>query len=374
MDGHSQLLWLVPRSSSPRRDWSFSKRERDEYCCHGHVLPPRTREIRRLILVSTPVLPLLRSLIYSPTHKVDRSWCYFVGLFLGPIISGAVTEATSFRIFFWVCTAAQGISIIGLGFLFPETRRLQTATPTLAVAESEAEVKAGDKNLEAGGAAHVESGSPAPTTSFVPAVRGEGKPSRAQFNIFQEIDRKAAHSVVRHFLTPLRILFFPIVLWAAVSMGAAADALLAVNILQSQALASPPYNFSPSQVGYANFALVVGGVVGLAVAGPWSDYISQKATLKNKGIREPEMRLVALLPFAIVAVIGLVVSTLLFQHGGHGGCSNTGASKGVWCWRPGAVGLASGHHHRFRFHRSSGRCYSDYRNYLRHRLLQTDLW
>ena len=98
-------------------------------------------------------------------------------------------------------------------------------------------------------------------------------------------------------------------------MDAAADALLAVNILQSQALAAPPYNSSPSQVGYANFALVVGSVVRLAVARPWSDYISQKAMLKNKGIREPEMRLVALLPFAVVAVIGLVVSSLLFQYG-----------------------------------------------------------
>ncbi|SPO04614.1 related to MFS transporter [Cephalotrichum gorgonifer] len=233
-------------------------------------------------------------------------WCYFLGLFLGPVISGAVTEATSFRIFFWICTAAQAINIIGLGVLFPETRRLPTVTPESAASESSEESKGGDTKLEMG-ATHVESRSPVPTPGFVPEVQGKGRPSRAQFNIFQQIDRKATRSIVSHLFAPIHIFFFPIVFWASMATGSAANALLAVNILQSPALASSPYNFSPSQVGYANFALVVGGIVGLAIAGPWSDYISQKATRKNKGIREPEMRLVALVPFAIAAIIGLVV-------------------------------------------------------------------
>ncbi|KAH7274708.1 major facilitator superfamily domain-containing protein [Fusarium solani] len=188
-------------------------------------------------------------------------WCYFVGLFLGPIISGAIAEAASFRIFFWACTGAQGLNIISLLFFFPETR---------------------------------------------PGIRGSGRPSRAQFGIFQEIDRTAWRSVVRHFFTPAYIFFFPIVFWASMAMGSAANALLAVNILQSPGLAAPPYNFTPAQVGYANFALVVGGVVGLAVAGPWSDYVSQKATERNKGIREPEMRLLSLSPFIAVAIVGLI--------------------------------------------------------------------
>jgi hypothetical protein len=89
-------------------------------------------------------------------------------------------------------------------------------------------------------------------------------------------------------------------------MGSAANALLAVNILQSQALSAAPYNFTPAQVGYENFALVGGGVIGLLIAGPGSDWLSARATAKNGGIREPEMRLPSLIPFIIVAVVGLV--------------------------------------------------------------------
>jgi MFS family permease len=92
------------------------------------------------------------------------------------------------------------------------------------------------------------------------------------------------------------------------SMGAAANALLAVNVTQSQALSAPPYNWSPGNVGFANFALVAGGVVGLAIAGPWSDWVIMRATNKNNGVREPEMRLAAMYPFMAAAVIGLTVS------------------------------------------------------------------
>ncbi|EHK23172.1 uncharacterized protein TRIVIDRAFT_149439 [Trichoderma virens Gv29-8] len=202
-------------------------------------------------------------------------WCYFMGLFLGPIISGAVAEHVSFRVFFWACTGAQGLNIIGLLFFFPETRRLRE---------------------------------PCSIPSNLPTeIRGSGRPSRSQFDIFQPIDRTAWRSIFRHFFTPVYIFFFPIIFWASISMGSAANTLLAVNILQSPGLAAPPYNFTPAQVGYANFALVVGGVFGLAVAGPWSDYVSRKATKSNNGIREPEMRLVSLSPFIAVVIIGLIV-------------------------------------------------------------------
>jgi MFS family permease len=231
-----------------------------------------------------------------------------MGLFLGPIISGAVAEHVSFQVFFWACTGAQGLNIIGLLFFFPETRRLREQNPIPAVADSD-ETNVDNAKLEMS-SGHAEFVSPTRMRNLQAEIQGSGRPSRSQFGIFQEIDRTAWRSVVRHFFTPAYIFFFPIIFWASMSMGSAANALLAVNILQSPGLAAPPYNFTPAQVGYANFALVVGGVLGLVVAGPWSDYISQKATKRNKGIREPEMRLVSLIPFIAAAIVGLIVRTL----------------------------------------------------------------
>lgn len=228
-----------------------------------------------------------------------------MGLFLGPIISGAVVEHVSFRVFFWACAGAQGLNIIGLLVFFPETRRLREQSPLPGVPVSEeANVNNAKSETSSG---HAEFVSPTRMRNLQSEVRGNGRPSRFQFRVFQEIDRNAWRSAVRRFFTPMRIFFFPIIFWASISMGSAANALLAVNILQSPGLSAPPYNFTPAQVGYANFALVVGGVFGLAVAGPWSDYVSRKATKRNKGIREPEMRLVSLSPFIAVVIVGLTV-------------------------------------------------------------------
>jgi hypothetical protein len=43
-----------------------------------------------------------------------------------------------------------------------------------------------------------------------------------------------------------------------------------------------------------NFAILIGALIGLATAGPLSDWVSARATKKNRGVREPEMRLAAM--------------------------------------------------------------------------------
>ncbi|KAK0945149.1 hypothetical protein LTS01_026068, partial [Friedmanniomyces endolithicus] len=67
----------------------------------------------------------------------------------------------------------------------------------------------------------------------------------------------------------------------------------------SQNFANPPYNFRPQSIGFMNFAILVGAMIGLATAGPFSDWISARATRKNRGIREPEMRLPAMSAFNV---------------------------------------------------------------------------
>jgi MFS family permease len=224
-------------------------------------------------------------------------WCYFMGLFVGPIISGTIANDITWRWFFWVCTIAQGLNIVGLLVLFPETRYLSRKSGTPSSVPSQRD----EKDLAA-----MRLESIPPEQGQLDASLGKERPSRRQFSLLQPLDRNALHDVVRHFLTPIRLFCMPIIFWASMSMGASANALLAVNLLQSQVLAAPPYNFNPAQVGYANFALVGGGAIGLLVAGPWSDWLSARSTRRNGGIREPEMRLPSLFPFIAAALVGLV--------------------------------------------------------------------
>lgn len=147
-----------------------------------------------------------------------------------------------------------------------------------------------------------------PSNQIADSLVGRGNPNlKTRFRFFTRPERSDLKRVYLDVIIPIKLVFFPIVLWAAFSTGFAANALLALNLTQSQAFAAPPYNFSPSSVGYANFALLVGGVLGMVTAGPLSDKISMWSTRRNNGIREPEMRLPALIPYVMATIVGMTV-------------------------------------------------------------------
>jgi hypothetical protein len=84
--------------------------------------------------------------------------------------------------------------------------------------------------------------------------------------------------------------------------------------MQSTVLGEHPYNFTPGQVGYSNFAFVVGAFMGVATAGPFSDWVAKKLTIRNGGIREAEMRLPALIPYFFLVAIGNVIGSLAYDR------------------------------------------------------------
>jgi hypothetical protein len=62
-----------------------------------------------------------------------------------------------------------------------------------------------------------------------------------------------------------------------------------------------------------NFAIVIGAFIGLATAGPLSDYVSARSTRKNNGIREPEMRLPAMIPYILIMYHGDIVLAVGYE-------------------------------------------------------------
>ncbi|KAF9766532.1 hypothetical protein IL306_001045 [Fusarium sp. DS 682] len=61
--------------------------------------------------------------------------------------------------------------------------------------------------------------------------------------------------------------------------------------------------------GFLNFSILVGALIGLVTAGPFSDWVFAKATTRNGGIREPEMRLPAMIPYILIMIFGIIAST-----------------------------------------------------------------
>jgi len=63
-----------------------------------------------------------------------------------------------------------------------------------------------------------------------------------------------------------------------------------------------------------NFAILVGALIGLATAGPLSDWVSARSTRLNNGIREPEMRLPAMIPYVLIMYLGNIVVSVGYEN------------------------------------------------------------
>ena len=122
---------------------------------------------------------------------------------------------------------------------------------------------------------------------------GRGKPSKAQFRLFTP-SPNPMKAILIDLWVPWKLFAFPIVEFAAFVASWSCSSFLTLNLTQTQNFAAPPYLYSSQSIGFMNFAILVGAMIGLATAGPFSDWVSARATKRNRGIREPEMRLPAM--------------------------------------------------------------------------------
>ncbi|KAF9891879.1 hypothetical protein FE257_002841 [Aspergillus nanangensis] len=237
---------------------------------------------------------------------------YFGSLMVGPIIAGPMAEHVGWRSFFWLNVGLLGLALVAVIFLFPETKWHRTHPSEMAQASTE-QVKTSETAPEkppVDDTAHDEN---IPVDTASDPYLGKGTPSKAQFKLVQ-LDGNNLKTVLTSFFVPWKLLTFPIVELAAFNVSWSASCFLTLNLTQSQAFAAPPYNFSSQTIGFFNFAILVGAILGLLTNGPLSDWISMRATKKNKGIREPEMRLPALIPYAIIMVIGNFIVAFGYEY------------------------------------------------------------
>ena len=234
---------------------------------------------------------------------------YFSGAFLGPIMSVNIGAHHGWRSFFWLSTALAAFVTVLLVVAFPETKFHRTATTHAGVKhETKQAGQIHEQPIDS------ETNSEKAGTTNAQAAVGNGRPGKSQWMPIQKPDNKWLSFIVRDITTPVIIFFNPIVFWAALMLAGPADLLLLFNLSESGLLSSPAYGFGPGAVGYTNFAFFAGGIIGVLTAGPLSDWWARKATMKNNGIREAEMRLPALIPYSCFFIISHVVGAVGYQR------------------------------------------------------------
>lgn len=106
---------------------------------------------------------------------------------------------------------------------------------------------------------------------------------------------------------PFILFAYPAILWSATVYALSVGWLIvlseSVSVIYEN---SASYNFTSLQVGLVYISPFVGGILGTAVAGKFSDVIVRFMSRRNGGIYEPEFRLVMAIPVALSTAIGLM--------------------------------------------------------------------
>jgi hypothetical protein len=238
--------------------------------------------------------------------------------------------------FWWLNVAMTGAVIIFGVVGFPETRWQRTEHhPDSVLIEAETpgtETKtAGNPDGIAVQSAE-DAQSPEQEHDMDPYL-GKGKPSKKQWRLFQ-VNASPLRGILFDLWTPWRLFAYPIVVFASFVVSWSCSNFLILNLTQSQVFAAPPYNMDAQSIGklcasndplktltrgigFTNFAVLVGALFGLATAGPFSDWVSARATKANNGVREPEMRLPAMIPYVLIMILGNFVNAFGYQYHWH---------------------------------------------------------
>ncbi|KAL7809442.1 MFS general substrate transporter [Trichoderma gracile] len=222
---------------------------------------------------------------------------YFGSLSIGPVIAGSMAERFGWRSFWWFNTGLLIFTLVLNIALLPETR-FARKTHTRPASESSPSVEEPDTKSSSV-IDHSENASQQPQDPWL----SRGHPSMKQFLLWGPYQG----SILQELWLPWYLHAFPIVEFAAFIVSFSASGFLVANLTQQQYFGAPPYNFTTQQVGFTNFAIFAGSMIGLLTSGPLSDWVANYFTKRNRGIREPEMRLITMLPYTLGMIIGLVV-------------------------------------------------------------------
>ncbi|CAI6338748.1 unnamed protein product [Periconia digitata] len=126
--------------------------------------------------------------------------------------------------------------------------------------------------------------------------------------------RLSNKSFLKGVIKPLGLLSSPIVIYSCIMNALIFILIAGMTTFLSILLSSPPYELGPTEIGLTNLPPFVVGLVASPLFGWMSDASVSFMARKNKGIAEPEFRLVLLLLAAPITMFGLISMGTAFKE------------------------------------------------------------
>lgn len=209
----------------------------------------------------------------------------------------------SWRVIYYIGIALVGSCLLLIVFTMPETyyvrKRPSASGPAIP--------KSGDENEQKGAHDHIE------------MTRSETDvPSRKTYlqrhPIFSRSLTKESYLTL--FIRPVVLLALPPILWTTLVFSVVLGFYVALTSNASLAFETV-YGFETYQTGLCFTSSIIGGLIGIAFGGILSDKVANYFTARNGGIREPEMRIPALIIGVILGPLSLILYGVGLQNELH---------------------------------------------------------
>ncbi|KAL2417987.1 hypothetical protein ABEF95_002438 [Exophiala dermatitidis] len=217
-----------------------------------------------------------------------------LGSSLAVVILGIVINWTSWQVVFWILTGLSAICLLLMIFTVPETaynRSIATVVDPVPIPITVLEKS--DKSFE-----HVSRVPP-------PSPSACGRTSRTPyFKRFALIPKVyTGESIWLIMFRPVVLLALPGVLWATLINSVTVGMIIVLSSNFSTAFQNI-YGFTVLQAGLTFISMAIGSLIAIVFAGHFSDWVADKLTQRNGGVRIPEMRLPALFVGVITGPLG----------------------------------------------------------------------
>lgn len=117
---------------------------------------------------------------------------------------------------------------------------------------------------------------------------------------------KGQKYILSNLIAPFLLLRAPAVIWSCSMWSVCFTWLIIQASVAQRIFGAPPYNMDSINVGiFIGCAPLSGAVIGTLFAGVISDWIAKTMAIRNKGIYEPEFRLLIMIPFLITWCVGI---------------------------------------------------------------------
>lgn len=219
----------------------------------------------------------------------------------GMLVSGLITINHTWRTIYQVASALIGFVLLLAIFTFPETAYIRSQQETSESLASGTEIS--EKSLA----------STHDTERLEPAIPAK-QSYLESLKIFHQT--LTTENLLKLIARPIGLICLPPVLWAALVQAVTIGFLVAVTSNVDVAF-NETYGFKSWQVGLCFISGIIGALLGIPAGGQLGDKVADWFTKRNGGVRDPEMRLPAMLPSLITTPLALVLYGVGIEHKLH---------------------------------------------------------